>query len=337
MNETQTVIQSTENLSPEPRRTFKRIGFALFAAAALMYGLSFLLGVVGGVLTALGKNVTESGWFKWVASFVPLYAVGVPVCLLILRKVPAETGEKTALGGKNFFIFLLMCFPLMYGGNILGTLLSSLLSGGTAQNALLNFSFDDSPLKIIVMAVLAPLIEEYLFRKQLIDRCAKYGEKAAVFFSALCFGLFHMNLYQFFYAFGLGLLFGYVYLRTRRLRYPVLMHMTVNFMGSVIAPLLLSSLDMETVTQMVAGQISDAEVIAMLPELGGFLLYVLALIVLSIVGLVLLILKAPKLVFLPDGEELPKEGRFKTIYANPGMIFYVLFCLIMIAVNLFIQ
>ena len=56
----------------------------------------------------------------------------------------------------------------------------------------------------------------------------RYGEKTAIVFSALAFALFHMNLFQFFYAFGLGLIFGYVYTRTSRLRYSVLMHMLID-------------------------------------------------------------------------------------------------------------
>ena len=50
------------------------------------------------------------------------------------------------------------------------------------------------------------------------------------------FGLFHLNLFQFFYAFGLGLMFGYVYMRTSQLRYSIVMHMIINFNGSVLAP-----------------------------------------------------------------------------------------------------
>ena len=44
-----------------------------------------------------------------------------------------------------------------------------------------------------------------------------------------------MNVFQFFYAFGLGLMFGYVYTRTSRLRYSVAMHMLINLNGSVLA------------------------------------------------------------------------------------------------------
>lgn len=55
------------------------------------------------------------------------------------------------------------------------------------------------------MVVMAPICEEILFRKILIDRIRLYGDKAAILVSSVVFGLSHGNFYQFFYAFGIGL------------------------------------------------------------------------------------------------------------------------------------
>jgi membrane protease YdiL (CAAX protease family) len=251
-----------------------------------------------------------------------------------MRKAPAAPCEPTKLGAKNFWLFMLMCFPLLYGGNLVGTALSALLSGGKAQNALYDILFDESPLKILCVVVLAPLVEEFLFRKQLIDRCGRYGEKNSILFSALLFGLFHMNLYQFFYAFGLGLVFAYVYTRTRRLRYSVIMHMIINFMGSVLTPLLLSGVDLATVEEMSAGSFDPQALSGMPPALAAYLIYVLVLIGLSIAGLVLLIVKVPKLAYRPSAEELGKGQRLKTIYGNGGVIAFILFCAVMCGISL---
>lgn len=313
-------------------KAYNRIGTALFATAALTCGIQFLLGFLYSTFFK-GSNSFNSNWYIWLASFVPLYAVGIPVGIGIMKKVPCEQRDTVKLGGKNFFIFLLMCFPLMYGGNILGVVLSSLFSGGTAENKLNNYLFDSSPLKIIVVVILAPLLEEFIFRKQLIDRCGRYGEKTAILFSALAFGLFHMNLFQFFYAFALGWLFAYVYTRTRRLRYSVIMHMVINFIGSVLAPLMLSSLDMDALNQMSQGVIDEAAALTMLPALVGFMLYVLVLLGFVIAGLVLICKKASKLVFLPAEEEIPAGQRFKTVYCNAGTILFTLFCIAMSIFN----
>ncbi len=81
----------------------------------------------------------------------------------------------------------------------------------------------------LCLAVLAPIFEEFLFRKLLLDRISAYGDGIAAFLSAFLFGVVHCNLYQFFYAFLLGLLFAYVYLHTERLRYGILLHAAFNF------------------------------------------------------------------------------------------------------------
>jgi membrane protease YdiL (CAAX protease family) len=323
-----------EQIILTPKRVYRRLGLALFVTALSTVVLQLLIGFIAGVLAAQGSdltaypgsNLTALPWFSWVVSFVPLYLIGIPLGLLILRSVPAAPCETMKLGGKNFFLFLLMCFPMMYGGNLVGTLLSTLLSGGRAENALNRYIFDDSPLKILVIVVLAPILEEFLFRKQLIDRCSRYGEKNAILFSALMFGLFHMNLYQFFYAFGMGLVFAYVYTRTRRLRYSILMHMVINSMGAVLAPLLLSLVDLDGITQMASGELDPEALLHLLPALGALLGYALVLLGLSVAGLVVLIVKAPKLIFRPSAEELPKGQRFRTIYCNGWVIAFALFC-----------
>ncbi len=76
-----------------------------------------------------------------------------------------------------------------------------------------------------IMVVMAPVCEEVLFRKLIIDRIRRYGDKAAILVSAIIFGLCHGNFYQFFYAFGIGLVFGYIYTRTGRIRYTIGFHM----------------------------------------------------------------------------------------------------------------
>jgi hypothetical protein len=105
--------------------------------------------------------------------------------------------------------------------------------------------------------------------------------------------------------------------------------MFLNFIGSVAGPLLL-----EKSTIM-----DPAEVTAMTevtPELlwaAALGLYAIVLIGLAVVGFVLLCRNFRKTSFAPAELELPKEGRFKTVYLNTGMILFILFCIIMIAVS----
>jgi membrane protease YdiL (CAAX protease family) len=221
----------------------------------------------------------------------------------------------------------------MYGGNLIGNILSSLLSGGTAENALLDYIMGNPLYSFIFTVLLAPFLEELIFRKQIIDRVGKYGEKTAILFSAITFGLFHMNLFQFFYAFGLGLLFAYVYTRTRMLRYPVIMHMIINFMGAVIAPALLNMLDLELLTSV--DTLDVDQLMEMLPGLLLYLGYSLLYLGGVIAGLVILIIRWKKRTLLPADQELEPGTAGKAVYLNLGVVLFTVFCLIMTVLALF--
>lgn len=317
------------------KKVFNRIGFSLLATAGCVIAVQLLLGFVIGVLDPDGSVCDENGWLTWAVSFAPVYLLAFPLGFLLMKDMPTDHCEQLPLGCKNFFVILLVCFPMMYGGNLIGSGLSVLLSGGTAQNPLLDFAFDTSPTKLLVMIVLAPLFEEFFFRKTLIDRTARYGEKNAILFSAIAFALFHMNLYQVFYAFGIGLVLGYVYLRTRRMRYTFLLHMVINLLGSVVAPLILSNLDMDALERMSVAGIGEAALAEMLPGIIAFMIYALFMIGASIAGLILLLKYAPRLTFLTADDEISKGQRLTSVFLNAGMVLFVLLCVVICVINLF--
>ena len=213
----------------EAKKHFSKLGIGTFAILGIGTAAQLLLIYV--VNNAL-PQVMEHSWGMWLLTFAPLYLIAVPIGLLLLRKVPAKPLEKHDLKPSRYIVTAIICIFMMYAGNILGTIITvllQLLPGVSAGNPILGYATDNTLLpKVLFMVILAPVIEEYIFRKQLIDRMHIYGEKLAVVTSALMFGLFHGNLSQFFYAFALGLVFGYVYLKTGKLRYSIGLHMLIN-------------------------------------------------------------------------------------------------------------
>ena len=319
----------TGNLN-EAKKHFSRLGLGTF----VILGLGAVVQILAmGVVDTVWPQWMENSWGMWLITFAPLYLIAVPVGLLLLRKVPAKPLEKHDLKPGRYIVSAIICFFMMYAGNILGTIITALLQllpGISAGNPVLGYATDDALLpKVLFMVILAPVIEEYIFRKQLIDRMHIYGEKMAVITSALMFGLFHGNLSQLFYAFALGLVFGYVYLKTGKLRYSIGLHMLINFIGSVVGPFFLEKLavldTMETMDM--------AALEPILPWLLGFGAYVLVLIGLAIAGLVLLCINKRRVSFATADLELPKESRFKTVYMNVGMLLLVIGCMALIIAN----
>ena len=314
----------------EAKKHFSRLGLGTF----VILGLGSIVQILAmGVVDTVWPNWMENSWGMWLLTFAPLYLIAVPVGLLLLRKVPVKPLEKHDLKPGRYVVSAIICIFMMYAGNILGTIITALLQllpGISAGNPILGYATDNALLpKVLFMVILAPVIEEYIFRKQLIDRMHIYGEKLAVITSALMFGLFHGNLSQFFYAFALGLVFGYVYLKTGKLRYSIGLHMLINFIGSVVGPFFLEKLAvLDTM-----GTMDIAALEPILPWLLGFGAYVLVLIGLAIAGLVLLCINKRRVSFAPAELELPKESRFRTVYLNVGMILLILGCAALIISN----
>ena len=316
--------EAPEETARKAKKRYCRMGFALLLIMACWLAMQTLL----FYLAERFDLDVRGNWLFWALDEFPLYLIAIPAGLLLMRKAPRDGVEESGLGLKRFLTALLVCFPIMYGGNIIGTLLSSHLSNGSAENPLLDLTLNNNWLGVVVMVVLAPLFEEFVFRRQLIDRTRRFGEKQAIVFSAICFGLFHMNLFQFFYAFGLGLVFGYVYTRTGRLRYSVVMHMIVNFNGAVLAPMIVKrSGFLEISPDNLTALNDEAAAMEQLSKLMPLVVYGLCLLGLSIAGLVLLIVKAKKLVFLPAEEEMPRSRSFSIVYLNAGVVLFVLACL----------
>ena len=293
----------------EAKNHFSRLGLSAFVILGLGTAVQIL---AIGVTNNVWPQWLENSWGMWLLTFAPLYLIAVPVGLLLLRKVPVKPLEKHDLKPGRYIVSAIICIFMMYAGNILGTIITALLQllpGISAGNPVLGYATNNALLpKVLFMVILAPVIEEYIFRKQLIDRMHIYGEKLAVFTSALMFGLFHGNLSQFFYAFALGLVFGYVYLKTGKLRYSIGLHMLINFIGSVVGPFFLEKLAvLDTMETMDLAALEP-----ILPWLLGFGAYVLVLIGLAIAGLVLLCINKRRVSFATAELELPKESRFNT-------------------------
>lgn len=319
------------------KKCFSRVGLTLCVILVLGIVFQMLAFAVPVMIWGSDNWLTATSTGMWLCTFAPIYLIAIPVGLLLFRRIPAQAPQDNKLGMKNFLIFVPMIFCLTYAGNIIGNLLAALFSGGTAQNALEGYVMDSNPLKILVMVILAPLLEEYVFRKQVIDRTRQYGEKTAVFLSAITFGLFHMNLFQFFYAFAVGWILAYIYIRTGRIRYPVILHSIMNFMGSVLAPMILSMLDLEALSAMdpsLPAEEIAAQYAHMLPGLMAYSAYAILLLVMSVWGLVLLIMKGRKLIWKESESRLPQGTALKTVYLNVGMILFTLICLGMMVVSL---
>ena len=140
----------------------------------------------------------------------------------------------------------LMC--LMGAGQALNQLLllwQQLLSqslGISLANITMDLGTDTNSLMLFLYICLAaPVVEEILFRGVVARLLVPYGKKLAILGSAFLFGIFHGNLVQAPFAFGIGLVLGYVALEYGIL-WSMVLHMFNNLGLGIVLPRLLSYL-----------------------------------------------------------------------------------------------
>ena len=83
-------------------------------------------------------------------------------------------------------------------------------------------------LMLIYVLAVGPLVEELIFRGLLMNHLLRFGERFAVYATAVLFALMHGNLSQFAPALLTGLVLGYVRVKSGSLRLTMLAHLLNN-------------------------------------------------------------------------------------------------------------
>ena len=316
------------------RRAYSRTGWGFSAMIGAWYMSAELIVLL---LTVLPLPTLLSDLLDYFSGSVTLYAVGIPVLLLVTLGVKREMPKSQSFGFKAFMFALLAAFTAMIAGSMIGSEIDSILQsifGGSSD--IVEEMMSDVPLwaSAILTVGCAPVFEELIFRRILIPRLLPYGEGMAIFMSALLFGLMHGNFQQFFYATLVGLVLGYVFVRSGKWWLCMIMHAIFNFIGGIVPTLiqmLVSPELMDAMMSLTFENVEDFETIGTLameslPGLILLLVYDLVLYGAAITGLVLLIKNRRKLHLEPTSCPLPRGYKKGPAFGNPGIIFSLCLC-----------
>ncbi len=350
--------ENEQNTAPEDtalrtaRRTFLRLGLALFVMVALQYALGYGMSYLSA---RYFPEFAATEAYYWLSHCVIMYLISMPAAWLILRPAPrAQLGNGGAkLGGYGLFAAVLISIGLMQLGNYVGNFVNntiSIICGRASYSGLDSTLMESNPLVVLlVVVVIGPVAEELIFRRLLIDRLAVFGAPTAAVMSALAFALVHGNLQQYFYAFALGLFFAFIYLRTGKIKNSIILHMIMNFVGGFVPLMLLRLLGgtdgLSTLVQKIAASGTEegmAEYMAYAGGLYGPLMAIMAwsltLMALGAVGLGMLIASRKRLNFAdcPSAEvKIPRARRGEVMFLNPGMLLFVAAMAAVLAVSFF--
>lgn len=316
------------------KKNYAAVGMILAAFGVCMVLLSLCYEPVMSWL--FGSKIAETDWYIWVENIVITYGICFVIAILMATQCEKIPIEKHKMSFGQFICAIFMNAGIIGVGAVLGAIIElalafnfGIVGGGQAVSNMMMGSNDFW--RILTVGIGAPIVEELVFRKFLIDRVHKYGEGIAIFASGFLFGLFHGNFSQFFFATGVGLFFAFIYVRTGKIWYSILLHMVVNLTTSVISINLIEMLDMEKIDSFLAMDIASDEATSMafelLPSMLLFLGWIVFLIVCVIVGWVLWILNGKKL-FLKKSEEYVEKKKFRMAFGNFGMLVFLALCII---------
>ena len=219
------------------KKAFSRffLGFVLMYLATLIFsevlvwGIKKALPLIPADIATSLVNFLNDYYILNFAIYAFMYLFAFPFILLpLVKNLP--TWDKRCDGmpkGQILGFFLIFqCTNILLG--LLGLRINEFISAllGTTSEPV----FSDVPLwaLTILSIVIAPIFEELIFRKVLMDRIGVYGERLAIIISALSFGAFHGNFQQFFFTVMAGVGLAVVYAKTKKIIYPIILHFLNN-------------------------------------------------------------------------------------------------------------
>lgn len=260
--EMQQEMQPAPQPGPQPappaympfRQACSRVGWAFSVLMVLFtLGQGLFLLLAGWLFPGRPLAGLDTGSLTfWLCNDLALYALGAPACWLMLRRLPrrlpppgrpARYARMTPAWVGRLFCLGELC---MFGGGLLGRAIMAIIghwAGVPGLDSPVSLALDGaSILTVFVFCVLVAPVGEELLMRGLLFRClAPFGERAYILLSAALFAAFHANFYQIPGAFLAGLLLAWLYCRTGRLRWGMLLHAALNFCGAVMPSLVVSS------------------------------------------------------------------------------------------------
>lgn len=205
----------------------------------IMLALELFLTMIGElVLNIINKNITIANpeTYELIVMCIASLTANILAYFWLMERtnIPStsmrSSNEKQ---GKYMLKWICIIFTLQAVGGLCyeGIQLVSSFAGFTWGGFGMNmpaFSHREFIPYFIWVCLIAPITEEMVYRGVLLKVLSPYGSKTAILISAVLFGAIHGNLQQFPIAFLLGLLFGFISIKTGTIFYTIILHMFNN-------------------------------------------------------------------------------------------------------------
>lgn len=315
-------------LAREARSQFSRLGFSYLAYMfAIEFGASFLF-----VFATLLAPMVNEDILSTIVFVGFMYAVAAPLLFLLGSKVTKRVPlEKKPLSIGDLAIAFFVCVALMIIGgmisNVIAIIIEAFLGFPLVNTVESMLSGPGLWINCIYAGFIAPIGEELVWRKFFIDRTHRYGVTMSIVVSALCFALMHASVDQFVYAFGVGIFFGFLYIKTGRIWITIVLHSAVNLVCGVIPSILFSGIDYEKIENIEYYQENLGLIL-------GSSVYSLLLYAAAFLGVVFFFVFKNRFKLEKREDELPLSRQISPSVLNAGVICFALAMLALLALNI---
>ena len=207
----------------------------------LIYFITLLLFCCVRIMSSVGAFDNMSGFNADIVTTLLIQVVVVFLLPVIMYCTFIKVTPKQLVKTCNFYKPQVMVVLISLGLGVLcfiinvivSTIASGILtslgySSTTSAVAGIDFSVGNLFKDIILVAVLPAFCEEVLHRGILLQGTKHSGFKRAIILSALCFALIHLNISQFFFAFVVGIIIGFVSVVSKNIWTAIIIHFTTN-------------------------------------------------------------------------------------------------------------
>ena len=176
---------------------------------------------------------------------IMIYTILIVSCIILLKKeIITDFKHLEKRIAVKVFLTCLAGVGLVYAGNLVGTILTSIFGGegssanqSTLQTILLS---KYGPIMIIMIVVVGPIVEELIFRKSMhqIFRYFKLPSWAVLVISSVLFGLIHVisakDFVQVFPYICMGLTLGWLEIKENNIFPSIFVHIFNNGVATVM-------------------------------------------------------------------------------------------------------
>lgn len=202
----------------------------------ITYILIQLSGIVGYPILYSLTGITDKGELAAYWSLIS-FPLGLVLILFILRPDMKENSLREGPTYGTIILWSILGILLAYGGQIVAGLIEMALGiQPESQNTqdLMEIA-RATPYFIVIIALIAPILEEIIFRKIIFGSIYKVTNFwIAAFASSLVFAFVHWDLWHILKYTAMGFVFAFLYVKTKRIIVPIIAHMMMNLIVVLI-------------------------------------------------------------------------------------------------------